>query len=88
MADVLPGRHLADGTSSLGVSARRALASLPPRAAPGSFELLTAQQATIAPNWRNEVTLNSFERVEEYRPALSIDLISPRPLLMKQLGWS
>jgi hypothetical protein len=46
--------------------------------------LLTAQQATIAPNRRNEVTLNSFERIKEYRLALSIDLISPRPLLIAE----
>jgi len=49
---------------------------------PESYEMLLRQQATIAPNWRNELTLDSFERMMEYRPARSIELISPTPLLM------
>lgn len=49
---------------------------------PESYEMLLHQQATIAPNWRNEVAISSFERIMEYRPARSIELISPKPLLM------
>jgi fermentation-respiration switch protein FrsA (DUF1100 family) len=39
-------------------------------------------KATIAPSWRNEVTLSSLEAVLEYGPARTIDMIAPRPLLM------
>lgn len=35
-----------------------------------------------APNWRNEVTLRSLERLLEYAPGLTIDRIAPTPLLM------
>jgi uncharacterized protein len=35
-----------------------------------------------APSWRNEVTLNSIELLNEYEPAYAIDRISPTPLLM------
>src|SRR5262249_32963799 len=46
---------------------------------PESYEMLLHQQATIAPSWLNEVTMNSLERLMEYRPARSIELISPKP---------
>ncbi|MBI3523909.1 MAG: alpha/beta hydrolase [Betaproteobacteria bacterium] len=49
---------------------------------PGAYERLTGLAATVAPSWRNVATLDSFEKISEYRPALSIELISPRPLLM------
>jgi fermentation-respiration switch protein FrsA (DUF1100 family) len=49
---------------------------------PESYEMLSHQQASIAPNWFNEVTVNSIERIMEYRPARSIELISPKALLM------
>jgi fermentation-respiration switch protein FrsA (DUF1100 family) len=49
---------------------------------PESYEMLMHQQATIAPSWHNELTLDSFERIREYRPARSIALIAPTPLLM------
>ncbi len=32
--------------------------------------------------WVNEITLRSIEMYDEYEPALLIDRISPRPLLM------
>ncbi len=38
--------------------------------------------STIAPNWRNEVTVESLEKLLEYDPAIALDLISPTPLLM------
>jgi fermentation-respiration switch protein FrsA (DUF1100 family) len=38
--------------------------------------------STIAPSWRNEVTVESVERLIEYDPAVGLDLISPTPLLM------
>ena len=49
---------------------------------PGAYERLTEQAGTVAPNWKNEATVDSFEKIFEYRPALSIHLISPKPLLM------
>lgn len=47
-----------------------------------SFDMLMAQHATVAPAWRNELTVDSFERIMEYRPACSIELVAPTPLLM------
>jgi uncharacterized protein len=38
--------------------------------------------STIAPNWRNEVTVESLEKLLEYDPAIALDLVSPTPLLM------
>lgn len=35
-----------------------------------------------APSWRNEVTVESMEKLIEYDPAYPIDLIAPTPLLM------
>lgn len=37
---------------------------------------------SIAPNWRNEVTLRSGELARENEPGVHIDRISPTPLLM------
>lgn len=37
---------------------------------------------TGGPTWKNEVTLSSFENVRAYEPALWIEKIAPRPLLM------
>ncbi len=49
---------------------------------PESHEWFTQAGQTIAPNWRNEVSLESMEAFLEYDPAGSIHLISPTPLLM------
>ena len=38
--------------------------------------------STGGPTWRNEVSLSSFENVRAYEPALWIEKIAPRPLLM------
>jgi len=38
--------------------------------------------ASRAPNWRNEITLESRLRALEYTPTAFIDAVSPRPLLM------
>lgn len=38
--------------------------------------------ATLAPSWRNAVTLRSLELASEYEPGLLIDRIGPTPLLM------
>lgn len=54
-----------------------------PAALPGDeawewFQLV----AKIAPNWKNEITLLSMQRLLEYSPALFIDRIAPTPLLL------
>lgn len=50
-------------------------------ASPDSWEWFQAQGRS-APNWRNEVTLRSLERLLEYAPGRFIDRIAPTPLLM------
>ena len=49
---------------------------------PESYEWFTSTGEAIAPNWRNEVSLESMEAFLEYNPAANIHLISPTPLLM------
>ncbi len=49
---------------------------------PESYEWFTQLGEAAAPNWRNEVSLESMEAFLEYDPAGSIHLISPTPLLM------
>jgi fermentation-respiration switch protein FrsA (DUF1100 family) len=36
----------------------------------------------IAPNWRNQVTVESLEKIREFDPVGPIHLIAPTPLLM------
>jgi fermentation-respiration switch protein FrsA (DUF1100 family) len=38
--------------------------------------------ASIAPAWRNEITLRTAEMAREYEPGIYISRISPKPLLM------
>jgi fermentation-respiration switch protein FrsA (DUF1100 family) len=49
---------------------------------PDSFHWFTEAGRTIAPSWRNEVTLRSVEMLTEYEPGVYIERISPTPLLM------
>jgi uncharacterized protein len=49
---------------------------------PDSYEWFTQTGATRAPNWRNQVSLESMEKFLEYNPAANIHLIAPTPLLM------
>ncbi len=49
---------------------------------PDSYEWFTTTGETRAPNWRNEVSLESMEKFLEYNPAANIHLIAPTPLLM------
>ena len=48
---------------------------------PDAHEAMT-RNAVGAPNWINQVTLESLENYVEYVPTASIELISPTPLLM------
>ncbi|GAC1362294.1 MAG: alpha/beta hydrolase [Ktedonobacteraceae bacterium] len=49
---------------------------------PESHEWFTHAGQSVAPNWRNQVSLESMEKFLEYNPASNIHLISPTPLLM------
>jgi hypothetical protein len=40
------------------------------------------EMAGVAPNWRNEVTLESLEKIREFDPVSRIHLIGPRALLV------
>ena len=40
------------------------------------------EMADTAPNWRNEVTVESLEKIREFNPVSSIHWIAPRPLLV------
>lgn len=48
----------------------------------GQYEFYTQAANTIAPNWKNQVTLESVEKVVEFDPTPSLHLITPTPLLM------
>jgi len=47
-----------------------------------SYDFGQEAQRTIAPSWRNEITMSSIEAISEHAPGKSIELIAPRPLLM------
>jgi fermentation-respiration switch protein FrsA (DUF1100 family) len=47
-----------------------------------SYDFANQAQATVAPAWRNEVTMGSLDAILEHAPARFIDLVAPRPLLM------
>ena len=49
---------------------------------PDSYQWFTESHRTMAPSWRNEVTLRSVEMLGEYIPASYIEYISPTPLLL------
>ncbi len=53
---------------------------------PDSYEWFMKTGRSIAPNWRNEVSLESMEKFLEYNPAANIHRISPTPLLMVVAG--
>lgn len=49
---------------------------------PDSYRWFTETHKTVAPSWRNEVTMRSVEMFGEYVPASYIEYISPTPLLL------
>ncbi len=49
---------------------------------PDSYKWFTETGKTRAPNWKNEMTWESVEKLIEYRPGAHIHLISPTPFLM------
>ena len=48
---------------------------------PDAYKWFTAT-AKVAPNWENEITLESMELYFEYNPSSLIEFIAPTPLLM------
>jgi alpha-beta hydrolase superfamily lysophospholipase len=55
-----------------------------PAAMPGdeAYKWITAQ-AENAPNWQNEITVESLVRAMEYVPSAYVDLLAPKPLLLQ-----
>jgi fermentation-respiration switch protein FrsA (DUF1100 family) len=49
---------------------------------PDAHAWFTATGSTMAPSWRNEVTLRSVEMFTEYEPGAYVRFVSPTPLLM------
>ncbi len=49
---------------------------------PDSLTWFTEMGRTVAPSWRNEVTLRSVEMLMEYEPGAYLPHVSPTPLLM------
>jgi fermentation-respiration switch protein FrsA (DUF1100 family) len=49
---------------------------------PDALEWFTGTAKTIAPNWINQVTVETAAKLIEYYPAAFIDLIAPKPLLI------
>ena len=49
---------------------------------PDAYKWFTETAKTIAPSWKNEITLESMEHYVEYNPASFIEFISPTPLMM------
>jgi uncharacterized protein len=47
-----------------------------------SYDFGQRAQATVAPAWRNQVTMSSLGAILEHAAGRFIDLIAPRPLLM------
>jgi len=47
-----------------------------------SYEWFTKTAKLKAPNWKNEITIESLEKVIEYNPRFYIPMIAPTPLLM------
>lgn len=49
---------------------------------PDSFEFFAGKGDDFYPNWKNQVSVESLEKMIAYHPADAIEVISPTPLLM------
>jgi len=47
-----------------------------------AYEFFTGKGEDIYPTWKNQVTVESIEKMIEYNPTQAIELISPTPLLV------
>ncbi len=75
-------RHATEGGEHYVPSAGRPGEGMALQVDQDSYDFGTRAKATIAPAWRNEVTLSSLDAILEYASGRFIDLIAPRPLLM------
>jgi fermentation-respiration switch protein FrsA (DUF1100 family) len=50
--------------------------------APGAYEFFTGEHAQMAANWRNQVTIESLEKMLEYDVTVAMGRLSPTPLRM------
>lgn len=46
-----------------------------------AWDFCTKEMAPVAPNWKNEVTVRSWEMIASFEPVAYIHRIAPRPLL-------
>lgn len=72
----------ANYASSEAASIKVASAEPEPTMVPGplAFEFYSTAQQTVAPAWRNEVTLASLEKMMAYDPTWPVQRIAPTPL--------
>jgi fermentation-respiration switch protein FrsA (DUF1100 family) len=75
-------RHATEGGEHYVPSAGRPGEGMALQADQDSYDFGTRAKATIAPAWRNEVTLSSLDAILEYASGRFIDLVAPRPLLV------
>jgi len=75
-------RHMTEGGERYIPSAARPGDGFALQVDQDSYEFGTRAKATIAPRWRNEVTMSSLDAILEHAPGRFIELIAPRPLLM------
>src|SRR5258708_7928658 len=72
-------RHMTDGGERYIPSAGRPGEGFALQVDQDSYKFGTTAKATIAPAWRNEVTMSSLDAILEHAPGRFIDLIAPRP---------
>lgn len=75
------GREAGQGGIALPAVAPEGQASVMP--APDAYRWFTEAARAVAPNWRNEMTVEGLARTAEYVPSAFIDVIAPKPLLIQ-----
>ena len=64
------------------VSAQKEPCVIPGQEAYDEYQALVRDSPKQPPTWRNEVTLESLEKIREFDPVHTIPLLSPTPLLI------
>ncbi len=75
-------RHATEGGERYVPSAGRPGEGFAMQVDQDSYDFGTRAKATVAPAWRNEVSMSSLEGILEHAAGRFIDLVAPRPLLM------
>jgi uncharacterized protein len=75
-------RHATEGGEKYIPSTGRPGEGLALQSDQDSFDFAYQAQATVAPAWRNQVTMGSLDAILAHAPGRFIDLVAPRPLLM------